>query len=83
MISRGRGEKEICLSVVLNPCLGRVLKVRPARQVYPAAYKLKVLAELETADSKSDLDIAAWRPSGLNGLPHLALTAAARSAADQ
>lgn len=40
--------------MVLNLCLGRVLKVRPARQVYRAAYKLKVLAELETADSRSE-----------------------------
>jgi transposase len=29
-------------------------EVRPARQVYPAAYKLKVLAELDAADSKSE-----------------------------
>lgn len=28
-------------------------EVRPARQSYPAAYKLKVLAELDAADSKS------------------------------
>ncbi|MHB8246565.1 MAG: hypothetical protein ACYDGN_14695 [Acidimicrobiales bacterium] len=28
-------------------------EVRPARQAYPAAYKLKVLAELDAADSKS------------------------------
>ena len=28
--------------------------VRPARQVYPAAYKLKVLAELDAAGSKSE-----------------------------
>ena len=28
-------------------------EVRPARQVYPAAYKLRVLAELDAADSKS------------------------------
>ena len=28
-------------------------EVRPARQVYSAAYKLKVLAELDAADSKS------------------------------
>lgn len=29
-------------------------EVRPARQVYPAAYKLRVLAELDAADSKSE-----------------------------
>ncbi len=29
-------------------------EVRPARQVYPAAYKLKVLAELDAAGSKSE-----------------------------
>jgi len=29
-------------------------EVRPARQVYPAAYKLSVLAELDAADSKSE-----------------------------
>ena len=29
-------------------------KVRPAHQVYPAAYKLRVLAELDAADSKSE-----------------------------
>jgi len=29
-------------------------EVRPARQVYPAAYKLKVLGELDSADSKSE-----------------------------
>ena len=29
-------------------------EVRPARQVYPATYKLKVLAELDAADSKSE-----------------------------
>jgi hypothetical protein len=28
-------------------------EVRPGRQSYPAAYKLKVLAELDAADSKS------------------------------
>lgn len=28
-------------------------EVRPARQSYPAAYKLKVLAELDAADSKT------------------------------
>jgi transposase len=28
-------------------------EVRPARQSYPAAYKLKILAELDAADSKS------------------------------
>lgn len=28
-------------------------EVRPVRQSYPAAYKLKVLAELDAADSKS------------------------------
>jgi len=28
-------------------------EVRPARQSYPAAYKLKVLAELDAADSRS------------------------------
>lgn len=28
-------------------------EVRPARQSYPAAYKLKILAELDTADSKT------------------------------
>jgi transposase-like protein len=28
-------------------------EVRPARQSYPAAYKLKVLAELDAADSKA------------------------------
>ena len=39
---------------MLNPRTGRVLKVRPARQVYPAAYKLKVLAELDAADSRSE-----------------------------
>ena len=29
-------------------------EVRPARQVYPAVYKLRVLAELDAADSKSE-----------------------------
>jgi len=29
-------------------------EVRPARQVYPAAYKLRVLGELDSADSKSE-----------------------------
>ena len=29
-------------------------EVRPARQVYPAAYKRRVLAELDAADSKSE-----------------------------
>ena len=29
-------------------------EVRPARQSYPAGYKLKVLAELDAADSKSE-----------------------------
>jgi ribosomal protein S16 len=29
-------------------------EVRPARQVYPATYKLKVLGELDAADSKSE-----------------------------
>ena len=29
-------------------------EVRPARQSYPAKYKLKILAELDTADSKSE-----------------------------
>ena len=29
-------------------------EVRPARQVYPAAYKLRALAELDAADSKSE-----------------------------
>ena len=29
-------------------------EVRPARQSYPAKYKLKVLAELDAADSKSE-----------------------------
>jgi len=29
-------------------------EVRPARQVYPAAYKLKVLSELDSAGSKSE-----------------------------
>ena len=29
-------------------------EVRPARQVYPAAYKLRVLAELDAADSRSE-----------------------------
>ena len=29
-------------------------EVRPARQVYPAVYKLKVLAELDSADSRSE-----------------------------
>ena len=29
-------------------------EVRPVRQVYPAAYKLKVLAELDAADSRSE-----------------------------
>ena len=29
-------------------------EVRPARQVYSAPYKLKVLAELDAADSKSE-----------------------------
>jgi transposase-like protein len=29
-------------------------EVRPPRQVYPAAYKLSVLAELDAADSKSE-----------------------------
>ena len=29
-------------------------EVRPARQVYPAGYKLRVLAELDSADSKSE-----------------------------
>jgi len=29
-------------------------EVRPARQSYPAAYKLKVLAELDAASSKSE-----------------------------
>jgi transposase len=29
-------------------------EVRPARQVYPAAYKLRVLAELDATDSKSE-----------------------------
>ena len=29
-------------------------EVRPARQVYPAAYKLKVLAELDAAGSRSE-----------------------------
>ena len=29
-------------------------EVRPARQSYPAAYKLKVLAELDAADSKTE-----------------------------
>ena len=29
-------------------------EVRPARQVYPAAYKLRVRAELDAADSKSE-----------------------------
>lgn len=28
-------------------------EVRPARQSYPAAYKLKILAEMDAADSKS------------------------------
>ena len=28
-------------------------EIRPARQSYPAAYKLKILAELDAADSKS------------------------------
>jgi len=28
-------------------------EVRPSRQSYPAAYKLKILAELDAADSKS------------------------------
>lgn len=28
-------------------------EVRPARQVYPARYKLKILAELDAADSKT------------------------------
>jgi len=28
-------------------------EVRPARQSYPAAYKLKILAELDAADSKA------------------------------
>ncbi len=29
-------------------------EVRPARQRYPAAYKLKILAELDAADSKAE-----------------------------
>ena len=29
-------------------------EVRPARQSYPAAYKLKILAELDAADSKTE-----------------------------
>lgn len=29
-------------------------EVRPARQQYPAAYKLKILAELDAADSKAE-----------------------------
>lgn len=29
-------------------------EVRPARQSYPAKYKLKVLAELDAADSKAE-----------------------------
>jgi len=29
-------------------------EVRPARQSYPAAYKLKVLAEIDAADTKSE-----------------------------
>jgi len=29
-------------------------EVRPTRQVYPAAYKLRVLADLDAADSKSE-----------------------------
>ena len=29
-------------------------EVRPPRQVYPAAYKLRVLAELDAADSRSE-----------------------------
>jgi hypothetical protein len=35
------------VAVVADP------EVRPARQVYSAGYKLKVLAKLEAADSKS------------------------------
>jgi len=37
----------------VNTMLSLNPEVRPARQVYSAAYKLKVLAELDAADSKS------------------------------
>lgn len=54
-------------------------EVRPARQSYPARYKLKVLAELDAADSKSERGeimrreglysslVSAWRDQRDNG----------------
>jgi hypothetical protein len=39
----------------VDPAAGPDPEVRPARQVYPAAaYKLKVLGELDAADSRSE-----------------------------
>jgi RNA polymerase sigma-70 factor (ECF subfamily) len=46
-----------------------------------ATYQAKLKAMAATA--MTDPDIAAWRPRGLNGAPHLALMAAATIAADQ